>query len=158
MTLQEVDEKPLSWLKEDIDKGGKFVIFTYTISIIVITFKRPSDVYYIPSDGYSFKHGWKYFLISLLLGWWGVPWGPIYTFQSLFYAFRGKNMTTEILDAIIEDHQQSQNENNDVSQDEQSQIDPSQDEQLENSSQNYASQDPFEMADPKNNRVDTDFK
>ena len=114
----------------------------------------PDTHYFI--EEYS---GWKYFLISLLFGWWGIPWGPIYTFQSLFYAFRGKNMTTEMLDAIIEDHQQSQDENNsDLSQDEQSQMDSSQDEQMENDSQNYASQDPFEMADPKNNRVDTDFK
>lgn len=96
MKLEELDNWTIEDLEEDISKGGKFVIFTYTISVVLMTFRRPSDLYYIKSDEYSISHGWCYFLLSLLLGWWGVPWGPIYTIQSLWYAFTGKDVTEEV--------------------------------------------------------------
>ena len=33
-------------LEFEIQHGGKFVLFQYCISIIVITFRRPSDIYF----------------------------------------------------------------------------------------------------------------
>jgi hypothetical protein len=40
-------------------------------------------------------------LISLLFGWWGIPWGPIYTVTSLFKNFGGgRDVTKEIMDHI----------------------------------------------------------
>jgi len=35
--------------------------------------------------------------LSLLAGWWGIPWGPIWTVQALVTNFRGgKDVTAEI--------------------------------------------------------------
>ena len=31
-------------------------------------------------------------LITLLLGWWGIPWGPIRTVQALYINLRGGQM------------------------------------------------------------------
>ena len=31
----------------EIQRGGKFVLFQYCISIIVLTFRRPSDIYFL---------------------------------------------------------------------------------------------------------------
>lgn len=89
-------------LEEDLRRGGKFVVFTYSISIIFMTFRKASSVYYIRSDESAFATGFKYMLISLVLGWWGIPWGPIYTIQSIWYAFTGKDVTEEILNNIRE--------------------------------------------------------
>lgn len=101
MTHDEWSQMTIDELNEELAAGGKFVIYTYAISILVMTFKRPSEkVYFIRHDEVAFKHGWKYFLISLFLGWWGIPWGPIYTLQSLFYAFFGKDVTQEIVSSM----------------------------------------------------------
>ena len=106
MKLAELDEKPSGWLQEDLEKGGKFVLFTYTISIIVMTFKRPSKIYYIASDEHAIKHGWPYLLISFLFGWWGIPWGLFYTIESIYNSFVGKDITQEVLADLASAHEQ----------------------------------------------------
>jgi hypothetical protein len=36
----------------------------------------------------------------MLLGWWGIPWGPIYTIQSFWVNFTGgRDVTREIISA-----------------------------------------------------------
>jgi hypothetical protein len=97
MTLQEVSRWSDTYLASDMAKGGKFVVFNYAISIIAVSYKRASKVYYIPSYRSAIAEGWKYLLISLLLGWWGIPWGPIYTIQSIINSFSGIDITAEAL-------------------------------------------------------------
>jgi hypothetical protein len=88
-------------LEEDIRNGGRFVFFSYTISIIVLTFKRSSAVQYIPAGKSSALKGLPYTLLSLVLGWWGLPWGPIYTIGSLATNLGGgKDVTNEVLPAL----------------------------------------------------------
>jgi hypothetical protein len=37
-------------------------------------------------------------LLTILLGWWGIPWGPVYSIQSLVVNLKGgKDVTTEVL-------------------------------------------------------------
>lgn len=82
----------------EMQRGGRFVLFEYCISVIFMTFKRSSDVYFIKKDEGVFGKAFQFSLISLLLGWWGFPWGPIYTFTTLFTNIRGgRNVTNEIL-------------------------------------------------------------
>jgi hypothetical protein len=68
---------------EEIEKqlaaGGRFVFYEYCISLIVVTFRRPSDVYFLRPGARGWTRGLGYTMLSLLLGWWGVPWGFIYT-------------------------------------------------------------------------------
>jgi hypothetical protein len=59
--------------------GGRFVVFEYCISLIVVTLRRPSRVYVIRAGKTGLLPGFPYTILSLLLGWWGVPWGFIYT-------------------------------------------------------------------------------
>jgi len=33
----------------EIDRGGKFVFYRYCISVLILTFRRSSDIYFIPS-------------------------------------------------------------------------------------------------------------
>lgn len=77
--------------------GGKYVVFYYTISIVARTFKRPSKVFYIAPNESPITKGYPYLLISLLFGWWGIPWGPIYTIQSIYKAFVGEDVTNKVL-------------------------------------------------------------
>jgi len=85
-----------SEIQSEIERGAKFVMFTYCFSIIVITFRRSSDIYFVRSHESAIKYGWPWLLISLIFGWWGIPWGPIYTIQAIFRAFTGQDVTTEV--------------------------------------------------------------
>jgi hypothetical protein len=56
-----------------------WVVYEYCISIIAVTWRRPSQPVRLRPDKRSWVHGLPYCLISLLFGWWGLPWGLIYT-------------------------------------------------------------------------------
>ncbi len=97
MAVNNIEGLSTQQLINEVQHGGKFVVYYYAISIVIMTFRRGSDVYFIRKSESAFKFGWKYLLISSILGWWGFPWGPIYTIQSIFTAFTGKDVTAEIM-------------------------------------------------------------
>jgi hypothetical protein len=95
-------------LAHELDRGGRFVIFKYTFSIIVMTFNRGSDIYFIRGGQGAVGKGLSYSLLTFVLGWWGIPWGPIYSIGSLWTNFSGgKDVTGEVLALLQEpSHQQ----------------------------------------------------
>ena len=85
-------------LNFEIQRGGKFVFFQYAISLVVVSFRRNSDVYFIRSEEATTSKSIGFTLLTLLLGWWGIPWGPIYTIQVLKTNFQGgKDVTKQIV-------------------------------------------------------------
>ena len=56
-------------LQEEIGNGARFVCYSYCISVILITFRRSSDIYFIkPGDNRVVKGlGWT--LLTLSIGW-----------------------------------------------------------------------------------------
>lgn len=95
-------------LQAELQQGGKFVIYQYCISLLIITFKRSSNVYFISHDQNALVKGLPFTLLSLVLGWWGIPWGPIYTIQSLWVNLQGgKDVTQEILASMSTSAQKS---------------------------------------------------
>jgi len=84
-----------------INDGGQFVVYPFSISILIMSFKRSSDIYLIKPNEKPIKYGTQYLLASLVLGWWGIPWGPIYTISSIYRIIKGGyNVTSEILSEI----------------------------------------------------------
>lgn len=59
-------------------RGARFL---YTISLVFMTRRHSVGGVYCKSC--RMKAGVKYTLISAVMGWWGFPWGPIYTLQSI---------------------------------------------------------------------------
>jgi len=89
-------------LQQELQQGGKFVMYQYCISILILTFKRSSNVYFIRFEENAIVKGLPFTLLSLLLGWWGIPWGPIYTIQAVWNNFKGgKDVTKEILASMM---------------------------------------------------------
>jgi hypothetical protein len=77
------------------------VVFQYCGSIVVLSFKRASDIHFVKGDESTFRKGAGFSCISLLLGWWGIPWGPIWTISTLITNCRGgRDMTSEVLRAL----------------------------------------------------------
>ena len=69
-----------------------------TVSVFVATFKQSSAVYFIRPGHTALTPRIGYSILSLLFGWWGIPWGPIYTVQAFWNnAIGGLDLTPEIL-------------------------------------------------------------
>ncbi len=85
----------------EIQRGAKFVLFQYCISVIVLTFRRPSDIYFLRQGENAVVKGLPFTLLSLVAGWWGIPWGPIYTIQSVYNNSRGgKDVTQAVVNSL----------------------------------------------------------
>jgi hypothetical protein len=101
MTISGIVNMSPDQLRHEIERGGRFVIFEYCISVVVLSFKRVSGIHFIKAEESAFRKGALYSFISLLLGWWGIPWGPIWTISSLVTNCRGgRDITSEVMRAI----------------------------------------------------------
>jgi len=88
-------------LEFEIQRGAKFVLFQYCISILILTFRRPSDIYFLRQGENAVVKGLPFTLLSLVAGWWGIPWGPIYTIQSVYNNSRGgKDVTQAVVNSL----------------------------------------------------------
>ena len=96
------DIKSAGHLQQEVQQGGKFVIYQYCISLLVITFRRSSNIHFISHEQNAVFKGIPFTLLSLVLGWWGIPWGPIYTIQGVWVNFKGgKDVTKEIVASMV---------------------------------------------------------
>jgi hypothetical protein len=103
MLIKNIDGLSVSQIKELVNRGGKFVIFPYTISFIIMTLKRSSDIYFVRNEENSFKYSYSYVLINFIIGWWGLPWGPIYTIGAIHkHIIGGKDVTAIVLSELIQ--------------------------------------------------------
>lgn len=90
-------------IERELGRGAKFVVFEYCVSILILTFKQPTDIYFIRAGEGTLGRSFGYTLTSLVLGWWGFPWGPIYTIASLVTNLSGgKDVTNEVLQAVAQ--------------------------------------------------------
>lgn len=89
-TVQDVEDELLA--------GGRFVVFTTCISLILVTQRRTGDVHFVRADDRLPSDGWRASALTLLLGWWGIPWGPIHTVGSLWSNLTGgRDVTKEVM-------------------------------------------------------------
>ncbi len=90
-----------SQLMAELQQGAKFVTYQYCVSIIILTFKRSSDVFFIRANQNAVSKGLLYSLIAFLFGWWGIPWGPIYTIEAFIVNFKGgRDVTAQVMAAV----------------------------------------------------------
>jgi hypothetical protein len=80
---------------EEVRKGGRFVYFQYCISVLILTFRRSSPVFFIRAGQSGVAKGLPYSALSFVLGWWGFPWGFIYTPMVILKNFGGGEDVTE---------------------------------------------------------------
>jgi predicted PurR-regulated permease PerM len=71
-----------------ISSGTEVTQFYACVSFLILTTKIPSR-FFIRGSHNTAGIGLIYSLVTLVFGWWGVPWGPIYTIQSLYKNMRG---------------------------------------------------------------------
>lgn len=101
MKIHGIEGMTTAEINQELQQGAKFVLYQYCVSIVVMTFKRGTDVYFIKSGESAVGKGLGWTTLTFFLGWWGIPWGPIYTIGSLITNFGGgKDVTAEILAAV----------------------------------------------------------
>ena len=89
MTIKGVEGLSPEQVRQEVERGAKFVLFSYCISILVMTFRRSSPVYFVRAGENAVVKGLPWTLLTLVVGWWGFPWGLIWTPMALFSNLRG---------------------------------------------------------------------
>ena len=88
-------------LSAELQKGGRFVMYEYAISILIMTFYRSSNITFVKADENGMVKGLGFTFLTFLLGWWGIPWGPIRSVQALITNFKGgKDVTDRVVSAM----------------------------------------------------------
>jgi hypothetical protein len=62
--------------------------FYACVSFLILSSKIPSR-FFIRGSHNTAGIGLIYSMATLVFGWWGIPWGPVYTIQSLYKNVRG---------------------------------------------------------------------
>jgi|GEM_PF-346080 len=101
LKIKGVHDLTVEELHEQIEDGAKFVVYQYCISIIVMTFLRSSEIHFIRAGEGRFGPGVGFSALTFFAGWWGIPWGPIYSIMALATNLGGgKDVTEEIVAAL----------------------------------------------------------
>jgi len=101
MQIRGIENLSTDEINFELQRGARFVVFEFCISVLIMTFKNPTAVFFVRQGESAVSKGLPYSLCSLLLGWWGLPWGPIYTISSLVTNFRGgRDVTLELVEAM----------------------------------------------------------
>lgn len=102
MAIEGTEGLTLAQLQDELQRGGKFVVYEYCVSLLVITFKRSSKIYFVRANQSAAANGLVYIFISLAFGWWGIPWGPIFTITSLATDFGGgRDVTANVMNQFM---------------------------------------------------------
>jgi len=100
MAIKGIENLSVDEINAELQKGAKFVVFQYCISVVVMSFKRSSGIYFIPSGTSAAGKAAPWCALSLLVGWWGIPWGPIWTIGTVAKNLGGgTDVTAHVLNA-----------------------------------------------------------
>ena len=86
----------------EVQRGGRFVVYQYVFSALIATFRRNSEVIFLRAGESAAAKGLPYTLLSLVVGWWGFPWGFIYTPAAIYKNLQGGSDVTQSVCARIE--------------------------------------------------------
>lgn len=86
----------------DVLKGGRFLRFYWNVSVVVLSYRNTTALTYVRSNKSAGATALGWGVFSLAFGWWGFPWGVIYTPMSLWHNTRGgSDHTREVLTAYL---------------------------------------------------------
>jgi hypothetical protein len=87
--LTSAESQHISDQHADPEDLGRWVQYEYCISLVAVTLRRTSRPIFLRPGQRAWVRGLPYVAISLLLGWWGLPWGIIYTPLTIFTNLTG---------------------------------------------------------------------
>ena len=84
MQIKGIESMTSHELAREVANGGKFVIYQYAISVVILSFKQGTDIHFVRSTENAVMKGLPYTLLTLVAGWWVIPFGPIFSAMALF--------------------------------------------------------------------------
>lgn len=84
MQIRGAENLTAEQLEIELALGGRFVFYEYCVSVIIATMRRPSDIYFLRANDLGIVRGLPYVLLSFCFGWWGIPFGLLYTPMTIF--------------------------------------------------------------------------
>jgi hypothetical protein len=85
-------------IAHEVDRGTRFIVFQYCVSIVIITFRRSSPPQFVPVGESPANAGLPWTLLTALVGWWGFPFGLIWTPMAIY---KNLNGGTDVTRAIL---------------------------------------------------------
>jgi hypothetical protein len=86
--------------EQEAESDDRWVVFEYCISLIAVTLRRPSRPIHLKPAQRAWVRGLPYVMVSLLFGWWGLPWGVIYTPLAIYANLTGGlDITAQVREA-----------------------------------------------------------
>ena len=83
-----------SEVRQEIERGARFVVFDWCMSALFVTYRLTSEVHFIRPGESAVLRSLPYTLTTLLLGWWGVPSGPSATVSAIRVNLKGGREVT----------------------------------------------------------------
>ncbi len=85
----------------EIQKGARFVQFTYAVSFLFTTLNRKTDLFMIRAGEKRASKALPYIILTSIFGWWAFPFGPKHTLNSLRTNMKGGiDVTDEVTDTV----------------------------------------------------------
>jgi hypothetical protein len=94
MRIEGIERLSAGEVLAELARGGRLVFFEYCMSFVVVSLRSPSAVYFLRADERGLLRGLPFTIISLLFGWWGIPWGLVYTPLTLWTNLSGGREVT----------------------------------------------------------------
>ena len=73
----------------EVSRGARFILYQYAFSVVIMSFKRNSPVVFVKAGENPVTKSLPWTLLTFLVGWWGFPWGLIYTPQVIYKNLQG---------------------------------------------------------------------
>ncbi len=100
-----LEELSYDELQMQLRNGSRFVCYSIVISAAIITSRNSTEIYLVRPDRNSPAARWASTFFTFIFGWWGFPYGIIYTPQALVRNCKGgidrTNEVVEILDSFF---------------------------------------------------------
>ena len=87
--IKGIDSMSPQEISFEINRGGRFVIYRYCFSALIVTVMQNTEVHFVRAQESRIGKGLPWTLLTLVVGWWGFPWGPIRTVQSVWTNLHG---------------------------------------------------------------------
>ncbi len=95
-TSTRLDARTAGEVRAEIERGARIVTYTWCVSLVVLTITRNTRPYLIRAGCAPRTAGLPWAILTLLLGWWGLPWGLINTPRALWKTLRGGTDLTDV--------------------------------------------------------------
>lgn len=86
-------------LQAALQTGSRVVYFEYCLSFLLATWRGYSGLFLLEPGTRGWLRGLPYTLLTLLFGWWGLPWGVVYSLKALATNLSGgRDVTAQVRD------------------------------------------------------------